>query len=219
MLRKAFLLAQGVVWYPVAAALTCSSADIPHPSVYGAKILSLTATEVHNYSTSVPVDGANLNGEVTHNFTKLNFCNISVAYAHPGWHDRVLVTTWLPLEGWNGRFQGTGGSGWDAGTSDFFLAPAVATGYATAKTDAGHPEGLSQPTWGLSSPGNVNYLLLQDFASVALSDMTLFGQALIESYYGLAASFSYWNGCSTGGRQGLMIAQRYSGLYDGIMAI
>jgi len=100
---------------------------------------------------------------------------------------------------------------------------AVNNGYAAASTDGGHPSetaDLAAPAnWALFSPGNLNLPLLQDFAAVALSDMTLLGQAITESYYGEKPAYSYWTGCSTGGRQGLMLAQRYPELYDGIVAV
>ena len=68
------------------------------------------------------------------------------------------------------------------------------------------------------SPGNVNQYLLLDFASVALNDMTVLGKTVTKSYYGIPPKYSYWNGCSTGGRQGLMMAQQYPEQYDGILA-
>ena len=106
------------------------------------------------------------------------------------------------------------------------IGPAVALGYAGAVTDAGHSifgdimdAGLSARSWALASPGNVDWTLLQDFASVALDDMTNLAKGVIESFYGKAPKYSYWNGCSTGGRQGLMQAQRYPKNYDGILAV
>lgn len=96
-------------------------------------------------------------------------------------------------------------------------------GYSAASTDGGHPSetaDIAAPAnWALLSPGNLNLPLLQDFAAVALADMTLIGQAITESYYGEKPTYSYWTGCSTGGRQGLMLAQRYPELYDGIVAL
>ncbi|KAL1651603.1 hypothetical protein SLS61_005265 [Didymella pomorum] len=67
-------------------------------------------------------------------------------------------------------------------------------------------------------PGNVDLYALQNFASVALNDMTVLGKQLTEAYYDKPISKSYWVGCSTGGRQGLMMAQRYPDAYDGILA-
>lgn len=100
---------------------------------------------------------------------------------------------------------------------------AVHDGYSAASTDGGHDSSTantaSPANWALLSPGNVNLPLLQDFAAVALADMTLLGKAVTESFYGHKPEYSYWTGCSTGGRQGLMLAQRYPELYDGIVAL
>lgn len=126
---------------------------------------------------------------------------------------------WLPLDKWNGRFRGTGGGGWQAGYGGPGLASAIFDGYAAASTDGGHSLVNVDPSyWALSSVGNLNLPNLQDFASVSLSDMTLLGQAVTASFYGKKPSYSYWTGCSTGGRQGFMLAQRYPDLYDGILA-
>lgn len=139
-------------------------------------------------------------------------------YTHPGWNDTIDVKIGLPLKAnWNGRFQGTGGGGWRTGYGLAGIAPAMADGYSAAATNGGH-EGDQAATWALSSPGNINYPELQDFAAIALADMTMMGQQVTESYYGCKAERSYWTGCSTGGRQGMMLAQRYPHLYDGIMA-
>lgn len=106
------------------------------------------------------------------------------------------------------------------------LAPAVARGYAAVQTDTGHSffidpieSGTSAASWALSSLGNVNWQLLQNFASISLDDMTGLGKAVVQTFYGRPAKYAYWNGCSTGGRQGLMQAQRYPGNYDGILAV
>jgi pimeloyl-ACP methyl ester carboxylesterase len=86
-------------------------------------------------------------------------------------------------------------------------------------TDGGHPIDQSDGSWGLVSPGNINSHLLQDFAARSLADTANLGKAITESYYGKKPDYSYYFGCSTGGRQGLMIAQRYPDLYDGIVAL
>lgn len=109
------------------------------------------------------------------------------------------------------------------GTGPSNLVIAVNDGYSAATTDGGHAGGsadeASPAHWALLSPGNLNLPLLNDFASVALSDLAIIGKAITESYYGKKPDYSYWTGCSTGGRQGLMLAQRYPDLYDGILAL
>lgn len=179
-------------------AKTCSSSAIRTPRLPGISILSLLAEKVNDPS----------------------FCNVTITYTHLGKIDSVNVGIGLP-DTWNGRFQGVGGGGWLAGLTPTALVPAVASGYAAGATDAGHYTATvlsSAANWALTSPGHVNTVLLEDFASVALSDMTLLGKQVTESYYGKEIFKSYWNGCSTGGRQGHMLAQRYPTLYDGIHA-
>ncbi|KAF1361433.1 tannase and feruloyl esterase [Lizonia empirigonia] len=149
--------------------------------------------------------------------TSISFCNVTLTYTHPGQND--LIKVWLGLpSAWNGRFQGVGGGGWVTGFPSE-MVPAISQGYAAVSTNGGH-DGLGQSTdsWALLSPGKVDLNALQNFASVALNDMTVLGKQLTEVYYSKAISKSYWSGCSTGGRQGLMMAQRYPDAYDGILA-
>jgi hypothetical protein len=198
--------------------LQCSSSAIRYPLLRGAEFLSMTAAIVDNLSVTshwaanaFPVE---LSG--------LQFCNVSLTYTHPGQGDVINVHIWLPMNHWNGRFQGTGGGGFATGMFDSMLSMAISQGYSAAATDGGHsaaPEkGASCSDWALVSPGNVNLYALQNFASVALNDMTVIGKAVTESFYGAAPKYSYWNGCSTGGRQGIMMAQKYPEAYDGILA-
>jgi hypothetical protein len=184
---------------------SCSAKAISHPTLFGAKILALSAYERQIYSYA-PL-----------NITGLNFCNVNITYTHPGYNDEIHVQVWLPLK-WNQRFQGTGGSGFVTGVFDEALAPAVAQDYSAVSTDGWHVLNVtSAAAWALISPGNVDCNLLQDFASMALNDMTVLGKAATKSYYGTAPRYSYWNGCSTGGRQGLMMAQRFPDAYEGIL--
>lgn len=117
-----------------------------------------------------------------------------------------------------------GGGGYAAGT-EAALPPALSRGYAVANTDAGHSIYLSMPGvavdsswWSLASPGNTDWIRLQNFGARALGDLPRIAKQIITAYYGRAPKYSYWTGCSTGGRQGLMSAQRYPGDYDGILA-
>ncbi|KAF4624789.1 hypothetical protein G7Y89_g13380 [Cudoniella acicularis] len=198
---------------------TCSAQSIPIPSLYGAEILSLSASLISNYSATVP-DYFYLN-HPSISVQNATFCNITVTYTHPGQNDTISVEVWLPLDTWNGRMQAIGGGGWIAGRSPFQyqgMSGAIGEGYATITTDAGLGSASDPTNWALLSPGNLNLYNLQNLASVSLNDAASIGKSLITNFYGQPPQYSYWNGCSQGGRQGLMLAQQYPTAYDGIVA-
>jgi tannase/feruloyl esterase len=95
----------------------------------------------------------------------------------------------------------------------------VDAGFSAAVTDGGHT-GVSSLTgsFALDGSGRLNWPLIEDFSYRALHDLAVVGKAVTAAYYGTAAHYSYWNGCSTGGRQGLAEAQRYPADYNGILA-
>ena len=129
----------------------------------------------------------------------------------------AAINIWvgLPMDGkWNGRLQSVGGGGY-AGT---IAAPAaaVADGYVGIVTDTGHTG--ADGTFGMASPGKANTPLWIDFAYRSEHLMAVVGKQLTQAFYSQPAKRAYWNGCSTGGRQGLMMAQRFPDDYDGILA-
>ena len=145
-------------------------------------------------------------------------CRVHATVTSPGVNDQIGVDVWMPASGWNGRFEGIGGGGYSTG-SPFSLAAPVAAGFSAAVTDGGH-SGLSNFTgsFALDSNGRLNWPLIQDFSYRALHDLAVVGKAVTAAFYGRHANFAYWNGCSTGGRQGLSEAQRYPNDYNGILA-
>lgn len=195
----------------------CNASSIPDPIVFGANVLDLTASLVQNYTGAFD--------PITQSYStaalNIDFCNVTVTYTHEGQNDTINVETWLPIDGWNGRLQAVGGGGWRAGRFSVpYLAMdgALGEGYVSTTTDGGLGAALSPDPWALNSPGNVNLYALQNLASKTLNDQSFIAKDITKSFYGQAAKYSYWNGCSQGGRQGLMLAQRYPEAYDGIAA-
>jgi hypothetical protein len=210
---------QAIMAFPAVPASICSPQAIPTPTVFGAKFLSLEASIVTNYTRYVP-EYYNMNHGAIF-VQNATFCNVTLRYTHPGQNDLVTVEAWLPLDSWNGRLQAIGGGGWVAGMFELSymeMAGAIGEGYATITTDAGLGSATSPTDWALLSSGNVNLYALQNLGSVSLNDEAIVGKSLIESFYGEPPKYSYWSGCSQGGRQGLMLAQRYPTVYDGIVA-
>jgi len=144
-----------------------------------------------------------------------NVCRVEAVTTHPPAGDSVRIWVAIPLSGWNGRFLGTGGGGFSGGSANGVNQP-VAQGYAAGATDTGHEGGSG--SFALGDDGRLNWQLIRDNAHVGIHEMSVTGKALTEALYGAAPRYSYFNGCSTGGRQALMEAQRYPDDYDGIVA-
>ncbi|ETS79929.1 hypothetical protein PFICI_07458 [Pestalotiopsis fici W106-1] len=211
---------------PLGSTNRCSPAGLSLPDITGVSILAVEAVDQRNY-TYIPGPLATAVLPDAKTLPNLHFCNVTVTYTHPGWHDTINVNIFLPTDDWNGRFTGIGGGALVTGGGELAesnMMPIMATGSATATTDGGHssdvlgPE-LNEPAWALTSPGNLNWPLLVNFASVALHDTATIGKAVVQAFYGTAPSYSYFLGASTGGRQGHMLAQRYPHDYDGIIAL
>jgi feruloyl esterase len=138
------------------------------------------------------------------------FCRVS-ATLKPTSDSDIRVEVWLPVSGWNGEYEAVGNGGWAGAISYSAMADAVRAGYATSSTDTGH-EGATG-TFALGHPEKV-----VDYAYRSEHEMTLKAKAIIQAFYGAAPHYSYWNGCSTGGKQGLTEAQRYPNDFNGIIA-
>jgi feruloyl esterase len=137
-------------------------------------------------------------------------CRVS-AVLQPSSDSRIEMELWLPSDDWNGKFQGVGNGGFAGTISYSAMATALLEGYATASTDTGHKGGNA--LFGIGHPEKI-----VDYAYRSVHEMTVQSKTLIDRFYGKRPRLSYWNGCSTGGRQGLMEAQRYPEDYDGIIA-
>jgi feruloyl esterase len=144
-------------------------------------------------------------------FTSLPaFCRVAVTLT-PTSDSDIKVEVWLPVTGWNGKYQAVGNGAWQGSIGYAAMAEALRRGYATSSTDTGHVGGSA--SFGMGHPEKVI-----DFAYRSEHEMAVTSKAVINAYYGSAPKFSYWNGCSAGGRQAMKEAQMFPGDFNGIIA-
>ncbi len=140
------------------------------------------------------------------------FCRVA-GVIKPAEDSNIQFEAWLPISGWNGKFQGIGNGGFAGSISYGALGAALTHGYASASTDTGHEAGATDASWALNHPQKI-----VDFGYRAVHETTEKGKALVRAFYGDAPRHSYFSSCSNGGRQALMEAQRYPADYEGIVA-
>jgi tannase/feruloyl esterase len=138
------------------------------------------------------------------------FCRVAATLT-PSNDSDIKIEVWLPMSGWNGKFQAVGNGAWQGSIGYAAMAEALRRGYATSSTDTGHVGGSA--SFGMGHPEKVT-----DFAYRSEHEMTVTAKAIINAFYGSAPKFSYWNGCSAGGRQAMKEAQMFPADFDGIIA-
>ena len=128
---------------------------------------------------------------------------------------------------WNGKLRNIGGGGTVGSVGA--VTTATNTQYVGSSTDGGHNSavcaanghpGCAPGGYGfvLDASNNLIWSQLEDFSYVSVIEQVRWAGRLAEAYYGTKATRNYWDGCSTGGRQGMEMAQRYGDLFDGILA-
>ena len=192
---------------PVFGASTCESLTalkLQHSAITLAEPVAAGA-----FTAPGPAGGK---GKQNAAFLKLPaFCRVAATLT-PSSDSEIKIEVWLPETGWNGNLQSVGNGAWAGNISYPAMGTALTAGYATASTDTGHTGG--NPATFI--PGHPEKLI--DFAYRAVHEMTVAAKGIISARYGNGPKYSYWNGCSTGGRQALAEAQRYAADYDGIIA-
>ena len=154
------------------------------------------------------------------------YCQVegTIANADDG-QSNIRIRVRLPDEAdWNGKFLVTG----NGGTAGSFqgennVQAALRLGYATGQTDTGHTSARGKPDdWVMkeSDSGVIlpNHAALDDFAYRSIHLTAVVGKQFVDAFYAQAPEYSYYYGCSTGGRQGLQAMQRYPNDFDGIVA-
>ena len=140
------------------------------------------------------------------------------AYIDPTGESNIGIEVRLPIpEDWNGKFLALGGGGWSGSFSGAF-GTGLGRGYATVSTDTGHKSGdPTQENWQLNPDNTPADNRIEDFNWRSLEQMTIIGKAIVQAHYDDTIDLSYWQGCSTGGRQGMLLSQRYPEFYDGMI--
>jgi feruloyl esterase len=138
------------------------------------------------------------------------FCRVELTLT-PSSDSDIRSEVWLPLSGWNGKFQQVGNGAWAGSIQYGALAEALKRGYAAASTDAGHTG--TDASFAMGHPEK-----LKDFGSRAVHETAVQGRNTITNFYGMAPRLSYFNGCSGGGRMAFQEAQRFPADFDAILA-
>ena len=142
-------------------------------------------------------------------------CRVTLVL-RPTADSKINAELWLPTETWNGRYMAVGNGGFGGSIQGFAeMQTALRLGYATAGGDTGHDEATEGPG-GMFALGHPEKIV--DFAHRAIHEMTATAKKIIDRYYSQPPQFSYFKGCSTGGRQAVMAAQHDPEDYDGIIA-
>ncbi len=199
------ILAAAVIIVFPAAGATCESLGS-----FGLKGGTVTAAETVAVG-AFQQRGGRGNGRGNNAFASLPaFCRVAATLA-PTSDSEIKIEVWMPATNWNGSLESVGNGAWAGSIGYAAMATALAAGYASASTDTGHTGG--SVTFVVDHPEKLN-----DFAYRAVHEMTIAAKAITAGFYGQAPKHSYFNGCSTGGRQALTEAQRYPNDYDGIVA-
>ena len=146
----------------------------------------------------------------------------------------IGIEVWLPSKAnWNNRLHALGGGGWAGGLqgittgigSTQAASIAGSEGAVSSTTDTGYPDAagggilnVRGGSFAMNPDGTINSALWRDFASRGIQQQAIKSKLIAAAYYGSAPKYSYWEGGSTGGRQGLMFAQKFPEIFDGIIA-
>src|SRR6202047_2389345 len=164
------------------------------------------------------------------------FCRVTATLT-PSSDSSIKTEIWLPETTWNGRFLGTGGGGFQGVITYSALANGIRAGFAATNSDLGTGVSGCNPLY-CGSDGNMGNPLaiafgdpagpstglfghperIKDFGYRAIHLMTVRGKEIANAFYSENAHKAYFAGCSTGGQNALMEAQRFPDDYDGILA-
>lgn len=182
----------------LSTAATCDSLkSMSLPSTTISLAQSYAAGQVIAGTTAAPVD----------------LCRV-VGTIMPASDSNINFEVWMPASNWTGRYEQVGNGGFAGSIAYGPLVAVAANNNAAASTDDGTSQPPGQPggSFALNHPERV-----KDFGFRAVHMTNVNAKAIVTAFYGKAPSYSYFNGCSKGGQESLMEAQRYPDDFDGIL--
>ena len=139
------------------------------------------------------------------------FCRVQ-GILRPTKDSEIRFEVWMPVSSWNGKFEQVGNGGFAGGIVYEPMATELLHGYATASTDDGHEASVIDASWAV---GHIEKVI--DYGYRAVHETSANAKVFVRTFYGIAPSYSYFNGCSNGGREALMEAQRFPEDFNGIL--
>jgi hypothetical protein len=189
------------VMMALGAALAVATPGLARAEVACADLMGVKLDHAEVTAASVETSGA------------VALCKVSVT-SRPTSTSDIRIEVWIPAGGaWNGKFVQIGNGGFAGSIASGRLKATAAGGYAAAGTDNGHQAAGTSASWALGYPEK-----LVDFGWRSLKETADIAKALIKAQKGGGPQTSYFFGCSDGGREALMMAQRFPTYFDGIVA-
>jgi len=185
---------------PTRSCESLAALQLPHLTIVTAKTVPSGAAAVNAAPGTAPLDVP-------------AHCEVR-GVSRPSLDSEIGFEVWLPLTGWNGKYRQNGNGGFAGTINRASLADPVRRGYVAAATDDGHDAAKTpQGTFAVGHPEKAI-----DFGYRAVHDTADQAKAIAAAFYGTRPSRSYFVGCSDGGREALMEAQRFPRDFDGIVA-
>ncbi|ORY67033.1 Tannase/feruloyl esterase [Pseudomassariella vexata] len=220
---------RSAVWTTIAsAALTCVQAltldDVCTPSYVSAHLPSdgfYESITINSVSvTANPVTNVSVSDQTFYPDAVFDYCNVTFTYSHVGLNDTVLLTYWLPDPNkFQNRYLSTGGGGYAINSDDESLPGGIIYGAVAGKTDGGF--GIFQHnaiSTFLVTNGTMDWQNIFMFGYQAIHELGVVGKAFTKTFFNMteeAKLYSYYQGCSEGGREGWSQVQRFGDEFDG----
>jgi feruloyl esterase len=174
--------------------------ELPHATIVSATAVAAGPVTVTSFFGPTTLDAVPARCEVR-------------GVSRPSADSAIGFEVWLPLGGWNGKYQQKGNGGFAGTINRSALVDPLRRGYAVAATDNGHDAAeFPQGTFAVGHPEK-----LIDFGYRAVHDTADLAKAIVAAFYGSRPTHNYFVGCSDGGREALMEAQRFPEDFDGIL--